>query len=288
MRSTADTPSRSDIARVGFIGLGDMGGALATRIIGAGFPTVLWARRRHVLTSFEEAGAEAAPTPADLAAGVDMVGICVWDDDAVRQVMNGPQGVLAGCRPGTVVAIHSTVLPATCRELATVAADRGVVVVDAPVSGGRDVALAGKLVVAVGGDEGTVARIGPVLASFGDPVIHVGRVGTGQVAKLVNNNLLAANLALADDALTLAEMLGIPYQEIGQVLRHGSGRSFALEVAIAGRTSAEIREQTAVPLSKDVRCLVEQAAPRECAEVALFTRAARAGVQRVAEPMSKG
>jgi 3-hydroxyisobutyrate dehydrogenase-like beta-hydroxyacid dehydrogenase len=113
-------------------------------------------------------------------------------------------------------------------------------------------------------------------------------VGTGQVAKLVNNSLLAANLALADDALTLARELGIPNEAMVQVLRNGSGRSFALEVAMAGRTSAEIREQTSVPLSKDVRCLVEQAAPGECAEVALFARAARAGVQRVAEPMGKG
>jgi 3-hydroxyisobutyrate dehydrogenase len=288
MRSTADTPSRSEVGRVGFIGLGDMGGALATRIIGAGFPTVLWARRPHVLTSFEAAGVETAATPAELAAGVDMVGICVWDDDAVREVMNGPHGVLAGCRPGTVVAIHSTVLPATCRELATVAGHRGVPVVDAPVSGGRDVAFAGKLVVAVGGDAGTVARIGRVLSSFGDPVVHVGDVGTGQVAKLVNNSLLAANLALADDALTLAKELGVPNEAMVQVLRNGSGRSFALEVAFAGRTSAEIREQTSVSLSKDVRCLVEQAAPGECADVALFAHAARAGVQRVAEPMSKG
>jgi 3-hydroxyisobutyrate dehydrogenase len=284
MQSTAATPSRIEVRQVGFIGLGDMGGAIATRIIGAGFPTRLWARRAEALNDFTGATVENASTPAELGANVDLVGICVWDDTAVRDVLYGTDGVLAGCRPGTVIAIHSTVSPATVVESARVAAESGAVVIDAPVSGGRDVALCGGLVVAVGGDTAAVERSKPVFAAFGDKVIHVGPVGAGQYAKLINNALLAANLAVGDDALSLAQALGIAPDGLAEVVRHGSGRSFGLDVALAARMSADIRERTATPLRKDVRCLTVQAAPSECADAALFTRAARQGVERLSLP----
>ena len=201
---------------------------------------------------------------------------------AVREVVLGRDGVLAGCRPGTVIAIHSTVHPHTCQELADAAAKREAVVLDAPVSGGREVALAGKLVVAVGGDEETFERSRPVLASFGNPVIHLGGLGAGQFAKLVNNALLAANLALANDALALAQSLGLHTEAMVEVLRHGSGRSYALDVAVAGRGSAAIRKQTAGPLAKDIGCL--NAVLGESADAAVLTFAADAGVQRLTDP----
>jgi 3-hydroxyisobutyrate dehydrogenase-like beta-hydroxyacid dehydrogenase len=286
MRSTADTPFRSDVAQVGFIGLGDMGGAIATRIIGAGFPAVLWARRPEALGSFAGPRVSTRESPAELAAEVDLVGVCVWDDRSVREVLHGDHGVLAGCRPGTIIAIHSTVQPETCRELAATAAERGVIVLDAPVSGGRDAALAGQLVVAVGGDEAAVQRCLPVFASFGDPVLHLGQVGTAQFAKLINNSVLAANLALADDALALGLSLGIQPEMMAAVLRGGSGRSYALEVVLAARASAQTRRHALAPLSKDVRCLTSEAAPRECAGAELLTGAAAEAVRRLEHPPS--
>ncbi|TDO06379.1 3-hydroxyisobutyrate dehydrogenase-like beta-hydroxyacid dehydrogenase [Mycobacterium sp. BK086] len=282
MRSTAATPSPSNVARVGFIGLGDMGGALAARIIGAGFPTVLWARRAEALRSFSGPTVETAGTPAELAARVDLIGICVWDDKAVWEVVGEHDGVLAGCRPGTVIAIHSTIEPDMCLELATAAAEQGAVILDAPVSGGRDVALTGKLVVAVGGDREVLERSRPVLASFGDPVIHLGALGAGQLAKLVNNALLAANLALAHDALRLAASRGLQPDAMAQVLRHGSGRSFALDVAVASRSSAEVRNRAVPPLSKDVRCL--NAVLRRSGDATALRAAAEAGLQRLSDP----
>jgi 3-hydroxyisobutyrate dehydrogenase len=284
MRSTADTPSRSEVARVGFIGLGDMGGAIATRIIGAGFPAVLWARRPEVLSSFAGPGVTASESPAELAAGVDLVGVCVWDDQSVADVLHGEHGVLAGCRPGTVIAIHSTVRPVTCRDLAAAAAERGAVLLDAPVSGGRDAGLAGRLVVAVGGDEAAVRRCRPVFASFGDPVLHMGPVGTAQLAKLINNSLLAANLALADDALAIGGALGIPPDMMARMLRHGSGQSYGLEVAVAARASAMTRAHALQPLRKDVRCFTSEAAPAEGVGAVLLTEAAEEAVRRLADP----
>jgi 3-hydroxyisobutyrate dehydrogenase len=275
--------SRSDVRRVGFVGLGDMGGAIVTRIIAAGIPTVLWARRPEVLSSFEGAQVETARSPAELATRADLIGICVWADQDVRDVLLGDQGVLAGCRPGTVIAIHSTIQPATCRELSAAAAERDAILLDAPVSGGRGAALAGSLVVAVGGDVEAVERCQPVFATFGNPVIHIGPVGTAQFAKLVNNTLLAANLALADEALTIAKALGVEPNAMAQMLRHGSGQSYALNVAVAVRTSAETRRAALGPLEKDVRYLTSDA-PRECATARLLVDAATAAIRRLADP----
>ena len=252
---------------------------MATRIIDAGFPTVLWARRSGVVDSYSGPDVETATTPADLASRIDLVGVCVWDDDDVREVLAGESGVLAGCRPGTVVAIHSTVRAATCRDLASAAAERGVIVIDAPVSGGPNVARAGTLVVAVGGEATVVERCRPVFATFGDPVIHVGPVGTGQVAKLVNNALLAANLALVDDALSLAETMGVEPDALADILKHGSGRSYALDVALVARSSPETRRLVREPLEKDLLNLTADAG----AAAWLLAEAASEAVRRLAD-----
>jgi 3-hydroxyisobutyrate dehydrogenase len=260
-----------------------MGGAMAARVIDAGIPTVLWARRPEALAPFDGPDVTTAATPAALAAAVDLVAVCVWADDDVRRVLEGDDGVLAGCKPGTVIAIHSTVLPATCHEMASLAAARGVTVLDAPVSGGRTAALARSLVVAVGGDEATVERCRPVFEAFGDPVVHLGPVGAGQFAKLVSNALLAANLAVADDALALGEALGIRPDALVEVLRHGSGRSFALDVAMRARRSPEMREQIRRPLEKDLAALAS-AAPAPCDEASALTAAATKAITRLAGP----
>ncbi len=274
-----------EASQVGFIGLGNIGGAMVTRIIAAGYPTVLWARRPDAIAPFQGELVETAESPADLASRADIVGICVWSDEDVQDVMLGDRGVLAGCRPGTVVAIHSTTQPGTCRALADAARELDVAVIDAPVSGGRDVALAGTLVVAVGGDEEAADRCRPVFATFSDEVVHLGRVGSAPFAKLVNNALLAANLSLADDALTLGAVLGIRPEALAQVLRRGTGRSFALDVAVDARGSAQTRRAALPFLEKDVESLTTGDAAPECAESAsLLAEAASEAVRRLATP----
>ena len=124
------TNDSDPIARVGFIGLGDMGGAMARRIIDGGYPMVLWARRPEALDEFRGPHVAPAASPAELAGAVDLVGLCVWADDDVRAVVLGDDGVLAGCRPGTVIAVHATVQPDTVRALEAAAAEKGVPVLD--------------------------------------------------------------------------------------------------------------------------------------------------------------
>jgi 3-hydroxyisobutyrate dehydrogenase len=246
------------VSKVGFIGLGDLGGGIVSRIVDAGWPTVLWARRPEALDPFDGPRVTVAETPAALAAGVDLVGVCVWADYDVREVLTGDDGVLAGCRPGTIVAVHSSVAPATCRELADMAAARGVELLDAPVSGGRQVALDGALTVAVGGDEASLARCRPVFETFASTTVHLGPVGAGQAAKLLNNALFSANLAVADDALLLGEELGIDAAALAEFVRVGSGRSYALDVALRARASAEMRQAARPALEKDLQSLAAE------------------------------
>jgi 3-hydroxyisobutyrate dehydrogenase len=272
------------MTRVGFIGLGDMGGGMARRIIDAGFPTVLWARRPEALLPFEGPNVETADGPADLASRVDVIGICVWADDDVRDVLERDDGVLAGCKPGTVIAIHSTIAPATCRELADRAAERDVTVLDVPVSGGREVALSGALTVAIGGDEDAAERCRAFFESFGDPVIYVGPVGAAQSVKLINNALLTANLAIADDALTLGAALGVRTDAIAQWLRSGSGRSYALDVVMGARASQEIRDAARPPLEKDVHALAADVSSQTGVEAQLLLAAAEEALRRMGDP----
>jgi len=214
-----------------------------------------------------------------------MIGICVWSDDDVREVVAGEQGVLTGCRPGAIIAIHSTVLPSTVRDLAALAAEAGAFVVDAPVSGGRKVALAGFLTLAVGGDERALARCRQVFDAFAGEVVRLGDVGAGQVAKLLNNTLFAANLAVADDALTLGESLGVDAGALGQFLESGSGRSYGLGIAQTCRAS-ELTRQAALPaLQKDVDRLTVEAAAHGFEGTPLRVSAGEA-VQRLRDPPS--
>lgn len=240
--------------RVGFIGLGSQGAPMARRIVEGGYPTTLWARRPESLEPFADTSATVAATPADLAAASDLVCLCVVGDADVMDVATRADGVLAGLAPGGVIAVHATVHPDTCRELAERAKDKGVSVIDAPVSGGGPAAEQGTLLVMVGGDEDTVERVRPVFATYADPIVHLGGVGSGQVTKLLNNLMFTANLATAATTLKLGEELGVSPQKLAEVICKGSAGSFALNV-VAGRGGdlAELGKLAGTLLQKDVR-----------------------------------
>ena len=221
---------------------------MAQRIIDAGFTTTLWARRPEALEPYRGSGASFAPSPSELAAASDLVCLCVVNDDDVQQVFDA---MLPGVAPGAVVAVQSTVHPSTMQRLADAAAARGATVIDAPVSGGGQAAAAGTLLVMVGGDDETVARCRPVFEAYGDPVVHVGPLGAGQLAKLVNNAVFTANITLAEDALALGQAFGLDRTALADVIARGSGNSFALGV-VAGLGYAGLRTLGAPLLRKDV------------------------------------
>jgi 3-hydroxyisobutyrate dehydrogenase len=251
MNSTSST-------RVGFIGLGSQGGPMARRIIEAGYPVTLWARRPATLEPFADTNAKAAGSPAELAAASDLVCVCVRDDADTEEVVDA---VLGGLAAGGVIAVHSTAHPDTCRRLAERAQAGGVRLIDAPVSGGAPAAEAGRLLVMVGGDEEAVEFCRPVFASYGDPIVRLGPVGAGQVTKLLNNAAFTAHLGVAVSLLALGQSLGVDQLRLADVISHGSGNSFALErVASAGGTLARIGEHAGHLLRKDVQLIVDVAA----------------------------
>ncbi len=244
---------------IGFIGLGSQGGPMARRIIEAGYPTTLWARRPGTVEQFADTPAKVAASPAELAAESDLVCLCVVGDADVEEITCGEHGVLAGLQPGSVIAVHSTVHPNTCRELAKKAGAQGVSVIDAPVSGGGPAASQGRLLVMAGGDADVVERCRPVFETYADPVVHLGDLGTGQTTKLLNNLLFTANLGTAATALSLAKDLGIAPDRLTEVVSRSSGNSFALS-AIGGTGGLDrLAGLAGTLLQKDVRLVVDLA-----------------------------
>ena len=251
--------------QVGFIGLGSQGAPMARRIIEGGFPTTLWARRLATLEPFADTPAKIAQSPAELATSSNLVCLCVVGEADIEQVVNGEDGLLAGLKPGSIIAVHSTVHPDTCKALAKKAASKGVSVIDAPVSGGGPAAASGRLMVMVGGEADSVERCRPVFETYADPVVHLGELGSGQTTKLLNNLLFTANLGTAATALSLASALGISPERLTEVISRGSGNSFALNVIGDEGTLDRLAGLAGTLLQKDVRLIVdlaEQAATR--------------------------
>ena len=245
--------------KVGFIGLGSQGGPMARQIIEAGYPTTLWARRSETLEPFADTPAKLAESPAELAAHSDLVCLCVVGDTDIDEITCGDHGLLASMKPGSVIAIHSTVHPNSCRALAEKAGAQGISVIDAPVSGGGPAAAEGRLMVMVGGDADVVERCRPVFETYGDPVVHLGELGSGQTTKLLNNLLFTANLGTAATALSLAGALGVDPSRLAEVVSRSSGDSFALN-ALDGIGGLERLAAVAGGLlQKDVRLIVDLA-----------------------------
>jgi 3-hydroxyisobutyrate dehydrogenase len=245
---------------VGFIGLGSQGGPMAGRIVEAGFPTTLWARRPASLEPFADTAAKVATSPAELAASCDLVCLCVVGDADVEEVTGGENGVLAGFKAGGVIAIHSTVRPKTCHELAKKATVQNVSVIDAPVSGGSPAVAERRLLMMVGGDADVVERCRPVFETYANPVVHLGDLGSGQTTKLLNNLLFTANLGTAATALALGEALGVLPDRLTDVISRGSGNSFALN-ALGGDTAGldRLAGLAGALLQKDVRLIADLA-----------------------------
>ena len=235
----------------GFIGLGSQGGPMALRMLASGYPLTVWARRAEALAPFMQQGAISAATVAQLGACCDHIGVCVVDDAGVAQVCDD---LIPAMRPGALLAIHSTVLPESCEALALRCAERGVLFLDAPVSGGGPGAEAGTLTVMCGGDAAAFEQARPVFESFGAMIVHLGPAGAGQRAKIINNAVLAANMGLADAALGAGEALGIERAALADLIKASSGRSYGME--IAARLPSPASFGIGAPLlAKDVRLL---------------------------------
>jgi 3-hydroxyisobutyrate dehydrogenase-like beta-hydroxyacid dehydrogenase len=231
---------------VGFAGLGNLGQPMALALLRQGWPVTGYDPRPERVAPCVEAGGRAAGGPAELA-GCGLVALAVPDDVAVTEVLED-RGLLDALPSGAVVVLHSTVLPATAQRLAALAAERGLGVLDAPVSGGADRAREGRLTVMVGGEKSTVDSTLPYLESIGEHVVHVGPAGAGAAAKLGNQLMMFAALAGAHEAIALAERYGVARADLLAVARTGTGDSWAArEWGFFDRVVADY-DATAVPL----------------------------------------
>ena len=223
---------------VGFLGLGAMGWPMAAHLAGrpGEAPLVVWNRTHARADAFAAAHrARVAATPRELAGQVDVAVTCLPTSADVAALLDGPDGMLEGLRPGAMLLDCTSGDPATSRRLAARLAALGVAFADAPVSGGTNGAESGSLMVMVGGDHDAVARARPVLAAFAGRIEHLGPVGAGHAMKAANNALLAVNIRAVGEALALLVKAGVAPRTALDVLNGSSGRSFVSETLVPER-----------------------------------------------------
>jgi 3-hydroxyisobutyrate dehydrogenase-like beta-hydroxyacid dehydrogenase len=207
-----------DAPRVGFVGLGAMGSRMASRLVDAGYDVIVHNRTRGREADLVQRGASSATTPCAVAAGADIVVGCLLDDDALRQVYLGEDGMVATARPDQIFVEHGTFSPALAREISAVLTARGACFVDAPVSGGPEGAAKGTLTAMVGGDDRHVAAATDVLRAYCAHLVHVGPPGAGLELKLINQLLVSSHAAAAAEAAVLIGRMEIPLDIAASVL----------------------------------------------------------------------
>jgi 3-hydroxyisobutyrate dehydrogenase-like beta-hydroxyacid dehydrogenase len=207
--------------RVGFIGLGNMGGPLASFVLKAGFSLVVHDLRREAASTLLEGGAVWADSPKDVAAQCEVICICVPGPPEMQAVTLGDRGLVAGVSRGSVVIDHTTNAPGVVREVGAALAARGAHLLDAPLDGGREGALEGQLTLFVGGEEAVLRRVKPVLDTFSKSVVWVGALGTGSITKLVHNALAMSIDLLLAECLTLGAKAGVTVPHLVEAFRAG-------------------------------------------------------------------
>jgi 3-hydroxyisobutyrate dehydrogenase-like beta-hydroxyacid dehydrogenase len=235
--------------KVGFIGAGRMGRPMVVRLVEAGHDVSALGSTTDKRRELEKLGASAVNEVAQAAAQADVVVICVFTDEQVRQACLD-SALLPAMPSGSALVVHTTTSPKTIEAIATRA--HAVDVVDAPVSGGPHDIAAGKLTLFVGGADDTVSRLRPVLGCYGDPILHVGPCGAGQKVKLVNNALFAGHIGLLAESIRLGERLGVPESTLLTALPHGSATSRVLNLVAARGSVASFTEVTGEFVGKDV------------------------------------
>jgi 3-hydroxyisobutyrate dehydrogenase-like beta-hydroxyacid dehydrogenase len=214
------------IGKVAFIGLGTMGNPMATNIVRAGIDVIVYDIREKPLSELGKLGAKIARSAKEAAEYADLVEVAVLDDAQVEAVLFGQTGVFAGARPGSIVAIHSTILPKTLKTITEIATAKDIIIVDAPISGGEAGAYQKKLCYMVGGSQEAIDKCRDVFATSGSEIVHLGDVGTGTVAKIINQILVCINMLAMFEGMSVAENAGLDLKLLQQILHNSAGQSY--------------------------------------------------------------
>jgi 3-hydroxyisobutyrate dehydrogenase len=214
--------------RIGFLGLGTMGAAMAANIARAGFGVTAWNRSPDRAPELGDLGVERAATPADVARATDIVVVCVSDTPDVEAILFGADGLAEGAAAGSLVIDCSTISPSATRDFATRLGEHDVALVDAPVSGGSEGAQKGTLTIFCGGAAEDVERARPILAALGKTITHVGPSGAGQAVKAVNQVILAGTYLGVAEGIILAIKSGLDVEQVVEALGGGAAQSWVL------------------------------------------------------------
>ena len=215
--------------KIGFIGLGAMGGPMAKNLVKSGYALSVYDIVPEKMTPLVEDGAAGAASCKQAAEEADVVITMLPSSPHVREAVLAADGVIEGIRPGSVLVDMSTIDPVTTKDIATKLSERGVTMLDAPVARGVPAAVAGTLAIFVGGDESTFLELKPLLLAMGKDIDYAGDIGSGEVVKLVNNLILSVNVCALAEGLVLGIKAGVKPEVLFDALSQGSANSFALQ-----------------------------------------------------------
>lgn len=249
------------MANIGFVGLGVMGYPMAGHLQQAGHSVTVYNRTASKSRQWaDEFASTAVATPALAAADQDYVMVCVGNDDDLRSVIAGDEGVLKGARSGLVIVDHTTASADVARELAALASQQGVEFLDAPVSGGQAGAENGQLTIMVGGDDAVFDRVQPIIASYARMSQLMGPIGSGQLTKMVNQICIAGLVQGLSEALNFAQQAGLDGEAVVSVISKGAAQSWQMENRHKTMLASEFEHGFAVDwMRKDLAIVLAEA-----------------------------
>ena len=246
--------------KIGFIGLGIMGQGMVRNLLKADFEVYVWNRSPHKMDALIEAGAHAASIPADVAAHTSVVITCVSNTEDVEEVILRENGAIYGLNEGDLVIDMSTISPHRTQYIAGCLKQKGVFMLDAPISGGSEGAAKGTLSIMVGGDADQVARAMPAFEAMGKKITHVGETGAGQMVKLVNQILVVVTMLGVGEALLFAEAGGLDLNKTLEAVTAGAAGSWMLSNRGPQVVARDWRPGFTIDLQqKDLRLVMEAA-----------------------------
>jgi 3-hydroxyisobutyrate dehydrogenase len=246
--------------KIAFLGLGLMGSRMAARLLAAGYPLTVYNRTAEKARALVEGGAKLAKSPAQAAAGAEIVFSILADDRSCREVWLGNDGALAGAGAGTILVECSTVSVEWIRTLDSTARARGCELLDAPVTGSKPQAAAGELRFLVGGSEGTLTKISPVLRTMSRVIAYMGPLGSGARMKLINNFMCGVQAACLVEALSLIERSNLNVGTALAIITDGAPGSPIVKTLSSRMMAQEDEPHFLLKLmAKDLRCALEEA-----------------------------
>jgi 3-hydroxyisobutyrate dehydrogenase len=250
----------NSMLKLAFIGIGIMGRPMALNLLKAGFSLTIHSRTKSKAQDVISAGAVWADSPAEAAKNADVVITCVTDTPDVRNVLLGKQGVIESAREGLICVDMSTISPTETQEMAKLLADKKVILIDAPVSGGQLGATEAKLSIMAGGDKNAFEKLHPVFEAMGRTITYCGPSGFGQITKLANQVMVVHTIMSTAEGLAFAKQAGLDLQTTLDATVSGAAGSFSLKVLGAKIIAGDFKPTFMVDLQvKDLRLVLEYA-----------------------------